>query len=346
MRLKPEQLASHLRSGAAPIYLVSGDEPLQVAECCDAIRVRARAEGAEEREVFHAETGFDWNALTHAAGSLSLFASKRLMELRIPSGKPGKEGGKALQEYAARPPEDVLLLITLPRLDAAAQKAAWVKALEGAGVLIQVWPVEPRQLPGWIAHRMRGKGLSADEEAVALLAERVEGNLLAAAQEIDKLFLLHGEGRVGAAEVAESVADSARFDSFGLVDCLLEGNAARAMRMIGGLRAEGEDALHLLGTLVWALRGLAEISAETRSGRSLDAALERRYAWKKRKGLIQRGLRRLGGNRLHALLRHAARIDRVCKGMAPGDGWEELTHLSLAIAGVSPLGGQRIVPGR
>lgn len=346
MKLKAEQLGGHLRNGAAPIYLVSGDEPLQVAEACDAIRAQVRAEGAEEREVFHAEAGFDWNSLLHSAGSLSLFASKRLMELRLPSGKPGKEGGKVLQEYAERTPEDVTLIVITSRLDASAQKAAWVKGLEKAGVFIQIWPVEPRQLPGWIAHRMRGKGLAPDEEAVSLLAERVEGNLLAAAQEIDKLFLLFGEGKIDAQQVAEAVADSARFDSFGLVDCLLEGNAARAMRMINGLRAEGEDALHLLGTLTWALRGLAEINHEMHDGRSLDAALERRYAWKRRKGLIQRGLRRLGGNRLHNLLRFAARIDRVAKGMEQGDGWEELTRLSLAIAGVRPVGGRRPMTAR
>ena len=338
MKLKAEQLGPHLKKGAAPIYLVSGDEPLLVGEVCDAIRAQVRAEGAEEREVFHAEAGFDWSSLLHATGSLSLFAAKRLMELRLPTGKPGKEGGKVLQEYAGNAPEDVTLIIIAPRLDGSAQKSAWVKALEKAGVLIQIWPVEPRQLPGWVAHRMRDKGLTADEEAVSLLAERVEGNLLAAAQEIDKLFLLYGAGKIDAQQVAESVADSARFDSFGLVDCLLEGNAARAMRMIGGLRAEGEDALHLLGTLVWALRGLAEIAAEMQGGRSLDAALDRRYVWKRRKRPVQQGLRRLGVKRLRGLLRHAAHIDKVAKGMEPGDGWEELTRLSLAMAGVPPIG--------
>lgn len=339
MKLKPEQLPSHFRSGTAPIYLIGGDEPLLVQEAADAVRAEARRQGVADREVFHGEAaGFDWNGLRHAAGSMSLFADRRLIELRLPTGKAGKEGGAWLAEYAKRPAGDLILLILTGRLDRDAQRAAWYKAVEETGAVVEIWPVEVGQLPGWIARRMEAKGLRADREAVALLAERVEGNLLAASQEIDKLLLLYGDAPIGADEVATAVADSSRFDPFDLVDGMLEGNVARTARIVTGLQGEGVEPLQLLGTLTWTLRALAEMAAELAGGARLDAVLASRYAWKRRRAQVQKGLDRLRPRDLARLLRRAGRVDRVAKGAEAGRPWDELLGLCLAIAGLELTG--------
>ena len=258
MKLRFEQLSEHLQQGLRPIYLLSGDEPLQLGEAADAIRAQARAQGFAEREVMHVEAGFDWNALAAASDTLSLFAEQRLIDLRLPSGKPGKEGGAALAEYAANPPQDTVLLITSGKLDKNAAKAKWYKALDSAGVTLQVWPVEANQLPRWVGQRMRARGLSASPEAAQLLAERVEGNLLAAAQEIEKLLLLYGESSVDAEMVEQGVADSARYDIFELVDTALLGDAPRVARIMEGLHGEGVEPILILWALVREIRALEE----------------------------------------------------------------------------------------
>lgn len=334
MKLRYEQLASHLQQGLQPIYLISGDEPLQVMEAADAIRARARELGFGEREVLHAEAGFDWNALTAASGSLSLFAEQRLLELRLPSGKPGKEGGAALSDYAADPPPDTVLLIICGKIDAASQKSKWYKALETTGVTLQVWPVEPGALPGWVLNRMRSRGMQPTPEAAQILAERVEGNLLAAAQEVEKLRLLFGEGPIDVLQVEEGVADSARYDIFELVDTALLGDAPRTTRVIEGLHAEGVEPILVLWALMREIRTLAQMAEELAQGRSIEAVLGQFRVWEKRKGPVRAGLKRHTLKRWLQLLRRAGRIDRMIKGIEPGNPWDELLQLALLMAGV------------
>jgi DNA polymerase-3 subunit delta len=334
MKLRYEQLAAHLRQGVQPIYLLSGEEPLQLMEAADAIRARVRELGFAEREVLHAEAGFDWNALTAASGTLSLFAEKRLLELRLPGGKPGKEGGAALSGYAGNPPPDTVLLIISGKIDSASQKSKWFKALEAAGVTLQVWPVEPARLPGWVMNRMRSRGMQPTDEAAQMLAERVEGNLLAAAQEVEKLRLLHGEGSIDAAQVEEGVADSARYDIFELVDTALLGDAARTARVIEGLRAEGVEPILVLWALLREIRAQAQMAGELAQGSSIDAVLGRFRVWEKRKAPVRAGLERHTLKRWLLLLRRAGRIDRMVKGAEPGNPWDELLQLALLMAGV------------
>ncbi len=338
MRLRFEQLTSHLQQGLKPLYFVTGDEPLQLMEAADAIRARAREQGFGEREVLHAESGFDWNSLIAASGSLSLFAEQRLLELRLPSGKPGKEGGAALVEYAGNPPPDTVLLILSGKIDSASQKSKWFKALEAAGVVLQVWPVEPAALPAWVMNRMRARGLQSTPEAAQMLAERVEGNLLAASQEIEKLRLLFvpegGEGAIDVAQVEEGVADSARYDIFELVDTALLGDAARTTRVIEGLRGEGVEPILVLWALLREIRTLAEMAAELAKGSNVEALLNQYRVWDKRKGAVRAALKRHNQKRWLLLLRRAGRIDRMIKGAEPGNPWDELLQLALLMAGI------------
>lgn len=250
MKITAVQLAAHLsRDANAPWYLVSGDDPLLVQEACDLVRESARRRGYGERLVFDVERGFDWGAFVHEGRGLSLFAQRRLMELRLASNRPGDDGAKALQEYAADPPPDVVLLVVMPKLDSAVQKANWYRILERGGLVVQVWPVDRAQLPNWIMRRMRDCGMASTAEAAELLAERVEGNLLACAQEIEKMRLLYGDRSVDTQQVLDAVGDSARFDVFTLVDSALAGDGARCARILAGLRAEGVEP----AVLVWAL---------------------------------------------------------------------------------------------
>ncbi|MFZ5594744.1 MAG: DNA polymerase III subunit delta [Pseudomonadota bacterium] len=334
MKLRPDQLKPHLAKSLMPIYLVCGDEPLQASETCDAIRARARELGYREREVMHVETGFDWNTLLASANSLSLFSERRVMELHMPGGKPGDAGSKALVEYAARPADDAVLLVITGKLDKAALASKWTNALEKAGAVIQVWPVEIKQLPGWIAQRMRGKGMQPSADAVTLLAERVEGNLLACAQEIEKLFLLHGTGAIDAATVSEAVVDSSRFDVYDLADTALRGDAPRAARILAGLRGEGIDPVLVLWALAREIRSLATMAHEVRTGSTADQAMAAHRVWDTRKPLVKQGLQRHKPSTWQTLLRHASQIDRIIKGARPGDAWDELLQLALAMAGV------------
>ncbi|RMN31989.1 DNA polymerase III, delta subunit, partial [Pseudomonas cannabina] len=268
MKLAPAQLGKHLQGTLAPVYVISGDDPLLCQEAADAIRAAARQQGFDERQVFSADASFDWGTLLQAGASMSLFAERRLLELRLPSGKPGDKGAAALMEYCARPAEDTLLLISLPKLDGSAQKTKWGKALvEGAQTqFVQIWPVDIGQLPQWIRQRLSQAGLAATQDAVELIAARVEGNLLAAAQEIEKLKLMAEEGQITVETVQAAVADSARFDVFGLTDAVLNGEAAHALRMLEGLRGEGVETPVILWALTRELRALANMSQQFSQG--------------------------------------------------------------------------------
>ena len=336
MKLRPEQLASHLSGTLLPIYLVSGDEPLLVQEACDAVRAAARARGFSERLVFEVDGAFGWNTLDQAASNLSLFAERRLIELRFPSAKPGDEGAAALAGYAARPPADTLLLLAMPRVDAQTQKLKWFKAVEAASGVLQLWPPDLAQLPGWVARRMTERGLKPGAGAAAVLAERSEGNLLAAAQEIEKILLLRGPGPVEAEEVLQAVADSARFDVYDLVDGALAGDTARSVRVLRGLRGEGVEPPLIVWALTRAIRAHAGFAARRARGEDLESLLRFDKVWSRRQGLVERALRRHEQRAWWDMLRRAAVLDRIAKGQAPGNAWDELLQLTLAIAGVRP----------
>lgn len=336
-KLTPDKLEAALKQGLAPLYLVSGDEPLLVQEACDRIRAAARERGHTERELYHAEAGFDWQQLLSAQNSLSLFAERKILELRLPSARPGDRGGKTLQELAARPAPDTLLLVVTGKLDRNALKAKWLKALESGGEHVQVWPVGPAQLPRWIARRLKAAGLSAQPEAVELLASRVEGNLLAADQEIKKLRLLCENEEIDADTMASVVADSARYDIFTLVDRALHGDTRAAVKSLRGLRREGTEPLTLLWALSRDIRALVQISEAGTRGIAFEPAARAAGVWPKRQPLLQSALRRLSSGQSQQLLRKAGGVDRAIKGLRRADPWDELLDLTLNLAGVHSL---------
>lgn len=333
MQIRPEQLDAHLKKTLAPVYFISGDEPLRVLEAADAVRTAARAQGFTERDVLSVQPGFDWNRLLDGAGNLSLFAERRVLDLRLPTGRPGDAGAQALREYAARPPQDTLLLVTAGKLESAARSSKWVQALGQAGVVVFVWPLQAGELPAWVQARMRRCGLEPTPEAVRMLADRVEGNLLACVQEIDKLYLLRGAGPVTEADILQLVADHARYDVYGLADAALAGQAARCVHILQGLQAEGTAPPVVLWALARELRTLAGMAAEVAGGSALPAVLAKYRVWANRKNLVGQALRRLPAARCRSLLRQCARLDRVCKGQAAGNPWDELLQLTMQLAG-------------
>lgn len=337
MKLRPEQLSGHANRQPAPLYLIHGDEPLLVLEAADTIRQAARKHGFGEREYGVVDSGFDWNGLLLLVNSGSLFASRRLIELRLGDAKPGESGAKALIRYAQRPNPDVVLAITAGKLDPAAQKSAWVNAIDAAGVVIQIWPIEARQLPSWISTRLHAKGMRASAEAILLLAARVEGNLLAAAQEIDKLYLLHGNTPIDADEIVAAVGESARFSIYDLADAALAGQAERVARIVAGLRGEGVEPILAAWALAKDIRLLALLRDDSRQGTPIDTALANQRVWEKRKPLLKNALQRLPMSACRQLVGYCAELDRVIKGAAPGNPWDLLLLLGLRLAGKAPL---------
>ncbi len=318
MRVRPDQLAAHLRKTLASLYLVFGEEPLQSQEAADALRAAARERGYDERECLTVETGFDWDTLRRRAASRSLFASRRLLELRLGNAKPGDAGAKALSEYAARPADDTVLLITAGKLDWATQKSRWFAALDGAGVVVQAAPVEPGQLPGWIDRRLRSRGLNPTPDAVTLLSERVEGNLLAAAQEIEKLALLVAGRELTVEAVLAAVGDNARYSIYDFVDAALLGKPERVTRILDGLRGEGVEPVLANWALHQEIRRLAALAFARDHGQALEAALAEQKVWDKRKPLLRQALQRLTLAACRRLLRACARTDRLVKGVEAG----------------------------
>ncbi len=329
MKVRPDQLQRHLAKELAPIYFISGDEPLQVMESADRVRAEARKRGFTEREVMDVDAQFDWNLLLDAGNSLSLFAEQRILEVRMPTGKPGKAGSQVLQEYAQRPADDAVLIISSGKLEGSAKNTRWFKTLDQQGVVIQCWPVSAEQLPGWINQRLQSKGIAADREAVQLLADRVEGNLLAASQEVDKLFLLYGAGKLNFEQVTSAVADSARYSIYDLVDSALLGDVVRTSRIVSGLKSEGVEPVLML----WALsREIRQIARIAEANIPPDAAMAQLRVWENRKGLIRKALSRHNQNRWKLFLKRCAKIDKVIKGVEQGRAWDELLMLSTQIA--------------
>jgi DNA polymerase-3 subunit delta len=306
-----------------------------MGEAADLIRSGARERGHSEREVLEQGPGFEWGQLAGLADSLSLFGDRRILDLRLASAKVGNEGAKALLEFAQDPPPDTLLLISAPKLERAQLNTKWVKALEQAGVLVQIWPLEGARLTPWIGQRLRRCGLTPEPGVVDILVERVEGNLLAAAQEIEKLLLLQGPGVVTVERMLEAVADSARFDVFGLLDTLLSGDAARGMRMLAGLKGEGVAEAVVLWAFAREIRTLAMLAGEIERGASAERAMAAARIWEKRKPLVRQGLRQSLAH-WQGLLVKCAQADRSIKGLDPNDPWRLLQDLALGLAGVSP----------
>jgi DNA polymerase-3 subunit delta len=326
LKLTPDSLAPHLERHLLPAYLISGDEPLLAGEAADAIRARARAAGCTEREVHFLERGSDWDDVRASAGNLSLFGSRRLLELRLPSARPGVAGNNTLLALLERGDPDTVLLILTPRLDRDAQGAPWLQALEARGGWVPVWPVEAERLAGWLRGRCRRLHLEVDDEALALLAERTEGNLLAAHQELEKLRLLAPAGTITSDTVLASVADSARFDVFRLSEAVLEGEAHRALRVLAGLRSEGTEQTLVLWALTKALRDLW--GAVTN-----PAAARARGGWQRQSAALDKAVRRAPRLSFRALTLRAARADRMIKGRLQGDAWDEMALLAADICG-------------
>ncbi len=328
MRVSIEQLPHTLEKSLAPVWLIAGDEALLTGEAADAVRARARAEGFTGRELFVTDKSFDWSELLASSRTLSLFAERRILEIRMPSPRPGKEGGAVLAKLAATPAPDNLLLVVTTRPERETWASAWFKAFEKHGVFVQSRPVEIGRLPQWIADRAARYGLTIDAEGAQLLAERIEGNLLAAHQEIEKLALQHAGGRIGADEVRTAVANSARYDVFQLGEAALDGDAPRSLRILEGLRAEGAEPPLVLWALCRELRALAD---------ARNGALPPAYGQQaeRREALLKRAVHRTSGQALEPLFAGAARVDRQIKGLAQGDPWTSLTGLVATLAGAA-----------
>lgn len=332
MQLTADQLAPHLKRGLAPVYLVTGEEPLLVQECVDAVRAAARAQGFGERELQVVEAGFDWAAFAAGTRSGSLFAERRFVELRLPTGKPGEEGARTLAEIAEGASPDLLLLVVAGRLDKAARAAKWVAALERAGAVVTVYPVDAAQLPAWIGRRMRASGLVPGPGVAEMLAHYMEGNLLACAQEIEKLALA-GLKEVSSDDIAGLLGDNARFSVYGLADACLAGDGPASLRILRSLEADGTATALVLWALVREARELARMSAAIASGRAEAQVLEEFRVWPRRRGLVRKALGRRSAAGWREVLQAAAHVDRVAKGRADGEPWLELERLALAIAG-------------
>ena len=343
MQLSATQLANHLHKGLRPLYVLHGDEALLVQEAADAIRAAARAQGYTERSV-HIVAGahFDWGAVLAAGSSLSLFADKQIVEVRIPSGKPGKDGSAALQQLAEAAPgnEGVLTLVLLPRLDKATRSGAWFTALDGAGMTVQIDSVERAQLPAWIAQRLAAQGqrVAPGEEGqrtLAFFADRVEGNLLAAHQEISKLALLHPPGELSWAQVEAAVLNVARYDVFKLSETVLAGQPARVQRMLDGLQAEGEAEVLVHWALAEDIRALQRVRDALDAGKPLPMALREHRIWGPRERLFERVLPRLSAATASRLLHSAHVVDGIVKGLKapdwPHDGWQALHRLAMQL---------------
>jgi len=332
MRLYPEKLASHLQQQLLPVYLVSGDETLQVQECCDLIRQRAREYGCAEREVLDGGVAnFNWQSLLHSAASMSLFADRRLIELRLPSGKPGAEGSSALCEYLEVASGDDVLLVVSGKIDKQSTNSKWYKALDKAGATIQVWPVDAKNLPRWLQQRVRNAGMSIDSDALQLLCDRVEGNLLAAVQEVEKLKLLATDTRITARTVTDAVSDNARYNVFDMADHALGGNASASLRMLHGLRAEGSEPSAVLWALAREIQTLFDVQQDCDRGQSPQQALAARHVWQNRLPCMQAALARHDTTSLSRLVEQAVQVDGSIKGFAGGRPWDNLERLVVQL---------------
>ncbi len=332
MKTQPGQLPQLLKKGLAPVYLISGDEPLLVQECCDQVRKAAREAGYQDRLTYHADHQLDWNSVADECNAMSLFAEKRRIEIHLPTGKLG-DGRKVLEQILQAPPEDVILLLISARLDAAETKRKWYKDLQKTGVHVPVWPVEPDKFPGWLQQRANSQGLSLTRGALGMLAERLEGNLLAASQELDRLALFTNGKTIDEETIEQAVQDSARFTGFELVTELLAGKATHASRIIGVLQQEGENPLGLLSVLVRDLHMVIELKTALPPGDNSAGFLKKRGVFQlRRAAAIQQAARRLTLPHLNQALTLCSLTDRAAKGFDDLSPWHHLRNLSILLA--------------
>jgi DNA polymerase-3 subunit delta len=340
VKVSGDNLALSLARGLGPIYLVSGDEPLLVNEAADAIRARARTAGFAERDLHVVERGFDWNALLAESRAMSLFAQRKIIEIRMTNPAPGEQGGNAIVELAEQPSADNVVLVITGKMDGRTQNSKWANAIEKHGAVVQIWPIDLPRLPNWIRDRLGRHGLHAEPAAASLLAERVEGNLLAAHQEIEKLALLVPPGALTEQTVLDAVADSARFDVLQLGHAAMSGQISRALRILEGLRGEGVELVLILWAVNKDLQWIARVQHLMRSGQSVDSAMNVAYVWRPRQAAMKEALSRLKPGAVRGLLLDASRVDRAIKGALHADPrvktdpWVEMEGLVARFAGV------------
>jgi DNA polymerase-3 subunit delta len=333
-RLDQNQLKQHVSNKLSPIYVLAGDEPLAQSECLDVIRQAARKAGADERKSFIVERNFNWQQIGQFSQSLSLFSSLRILEIHIPSGKPGIDGSKALSDLAANPIPDTTTIIVLPALEREAKNSAWFNALQDNSTLIELKEISPNQLPQWLKSRLAAQNQTTDEASFAFIAHQVEGNLLAAHQEIQKLALLYPAGEISSEAVRESVLNVSRYDAFQLSEAVLAGDAARTTRILQGLQDEGEQAVAVMNPLMWVLRPLVRIKQAEARGENLMNAMTNARIYGDRQQLVKRALARLSLRQLEAALQKLCDIDKTAKGVMQGDAWLEISRLCFGLARV------------
>ena len=333
-RLEQNQLKQQLNNKLSPLYVLVGDEPLAQSECLDTIRQAARKAGADERNSFIVERNFNWQQIQQFGQSLSLFSSQRILEIHIPSGKPGVDGGKALTELSAKPIPDTTTIIVLPNLEREAKNSAWFNALQSASTIIELKEIAPNQLPQWLSARLAAQNQSCDAASLEFIAHQVEGNLLAAHQEVQKLALLYPAGEISAESVRDAVLNVSRFDAFQLGEAVLAGYAARTTRILQGLQDEGENAVAVMNPLMWALRPLVRIKQAEARGENVVSAMTNARIYGDRQSLVKRALARLSLRQLEAALQKLCDIDRTAKGVMQGDAWLELSRLCFGLAKV------------
>ena len=334
MRLAHAQLESHLKQGLQPLYVLVGEEPLAQRECLDSIRSAARVQGYDERISLTVERNFNWQQIQNYGQSISLFSSRRLLEINIPNGKPGVEGGKALQALSNQAIPDTTIIITLPSLDREGKNSAWFTTLEKQAQIITVDEIDTSHLPKWIANRLALQGQHASAATLDFLAHQVEGNLLAANQEVQKLALLYPQGELSDAAVREAVLNVSRYDAFQLGEAVLSGDTARTVRILQGLQDEGEQAVAVMNPLMWTLRPLVRIKQAEIHGENITNAMTNARIYGDKQSLVKRALSRLSLRQLEAAVQKLADIDRTAKGVMLGDAWLEISRLCFGLAKV------------
>ncbi len=336
-KLRLDQVKSSLAKSIAPIYLVTGDETLLVQEASDHIRHAAQQQNFLERELHHTDAGFQWDTLTNSANSLSLFADKKIIEIRVHNGKPGDAGSKAIVQYCDNADSENLLLLIMPKIDKRTQNSKWFKAIDTCGSVVTIWPISPQQLPHWVEQRMQAQGLSADRDAIEILCAKIEGNLLAAVQEIEKLKLISENKHISAQTMADAVTDSARYDVFSLVDKALTGDSRAAIHTLHGLRAEGTEPTLVLWALSREIRTLTLIKESMENGKSFDFCAKQAGVWDTRKAVLKHAVYRLSARQLHMLIRKSGQADKMIKGIVRGDVWNVLVDIILSLTGTDAL---------
>jgi DNA polymerase-3 subunit delta len=331
MPLRPDQLAASLQRGLAPVYLIGGEEPLLLQECCDQVRDAARAQGFVERELLQVDRSFDWSELQQAAAP-SLFATQKIIDLRLRTGKPGPKGAKALTEWSEAPDPNMVLLVSCEQWDTGSRKSKWAARLEKAGQRVDIWPIKAPELPGWLEQRMLQHGMQPEPEVVRILADRLEGNLLAAKQEIDRLALVKGAGTVTVDDVLKVVANSSRFDAFALAEHMLSGNLREGLRVAAGLKRMDTPLPMLLGALLRELKTTEAFRLAMRAGEQETMVFRRLNVWYNRQNTVRAAARRLNTRKLFGAFKLLSLIDRQSKGRAAGDPWQSIDTLLIQLA--------------